>query len=135
MHRDAQVYEEISRAIAIENNTGCCIRTDQSGCVQTPPSDCSVGIWGEGDAYVMWCPAGLELDKWPPRPLLDLLGVGPDVLRLLSTFRAFFTTNWIWCLFVTLPNGLSAPPKNNNLIQGLLSSFQSMMYMVSGFMQ
>ena len=46
MHRDAQVYEEIDKAIAIENNTGCCIRTDQSGCVQTPESDCSVGIWG-----------------------------------------------------------------------------------------
>ena len=42
MHRDAQVYEEIGKAKSIENDTGCCIRTDQSGCVQTLQDDCSV---------------------------------------------------------------------------------------------
>ena len=45
----------------------------------------------------------------PPRPLPALYGLGHNALRLLSTFRAFFTTSWPWCLFVTLPSGLGAP--------------------------
>ena len=36
-----------------------------------------------------------------------------DAPRPMSTFSVFFTTSWPWCLFVTLPNGLSAPNFQN----------------------
>ena len=40
---------------------------------------------------------------------LPFLGFLLDGLRPLSIFRAFFTIIWPSCLFVTLPDGLSAP--------------------------
>ncbi|XP_072168478.1 inactive rhomboid protein 1-like [Diadema setosum] len=41
MHRDEQVALKIEAKKAEENVTGCCIRTDESGCVQTTQEDCS----------------------------------------------------------------------------------------------
>ena len=38
------------------------------------------------------------------------VGGGLDSLILLSPFRAFFMTSWSWCLFVSLPSGITALP-------------------------
>ncbi|XP_071796460.1 inactive rhomboid protein 1-like isoform X2 [Asterias amurensis] len=40
MHRDSQVHLQIDDARGAESDTGCCIRTDKSGCVQTERKDC-----------------------------------------------------------------------------------------------
>ena len=42
MHRDEQVFAKIEDAKFIENMTGCCIRSDNAGCVQTSSEECSV---------------------------------------------------------------------------------------------
>ena len=47
---------------------------------------------------------------------LPLWGFGLDALRSLSTFRAFFTTNWPWCLLLLYPVALSVVPKTEILI-------------------
>lgn len=41
MHRDEQVFEKIDKEKFFENSTGCCMRTDKAGCVQTSSSECS----------------------------------------------------------------------------------------------
>ncbi|XP_041474539.1 inactive rhomboid protein 1-like isoform X1 [Lytechinus variegatus] len=41
MHRDEQVFATIEAAKTVENMTGCCIRTDNAGCVQTSYEECS----------------------------------------------------------------------------------------------
>ncbi|XP_038069235.1 inactive rhomboid protein 2-like isoform X2 [Patiria miniata] len=40
MHRDRQIHQSIDDDRELESTTGCCIRTDKSGCVQTLPEDC-----------------------------------------------------------------------------------------------
>lgn len=42
MRKDANIYEGIDKDLAEESTTGCCIRNDGSGCVQSVRSKCSV---------------------------------------------------------------------------------------------
>ncbi|XP_071965321.1 inactive rhomboid protein 1-like isoform X2 [Antedon mediterranea] len=44
MHRDEQVYVRLADIRREENDTGCCIRTDNAGCVQTVSSMCSTSF-------------------------------------------------------------------------------------------
>ncbi|XP_033120171.1 inactive rhomboid protein 1-like isoform X2 [Anneissia japonica] len=44
MHRDEQVYVLLADIRKEENNTGCCIRTDNAGCVQTNIEECSTSF-------------------------------------------------------------------------------------------
>ena len=53
--------------------------------------------------------AGLEFPHGHRGHCLSFFKFGYDALRPMSTFTVFFTTSWPWCLFVSLPNGLSAP--------------------------
>lgn len=41
MRRDSLIYNEIDQDHEAERFTGCCIRNDQSGCLQTTKEDCS----------------------------------------------------------------------------------------------
>lgn len=41
MRRDSLIYEEIQQDRDSERSTGCCIRNDQSGCLQTTKENCS----------------------------------------------------------------------------------------------
>ncbi|XP_058828844.1 inactive rhomboid protein 1-like isoform X2 [Topomyia yanbarensis] len=46
MHKDTKVMELISKTRKQERETACCIRNDDSGCVQSSQADCSVrGLW------------------------------------------------------------------------------------------
>ena len=44
MRRDAKIYEIIEEERNNEADTGCCIRNDNSGCVQTSRDKCSVSF-------------------------------------------------------------------------------------------
>ena len=48
MRWDATIEEGILRQRELEATTGCCIREDQSGCVQTTDEQCSVRGGGGG---------------------------------------------------------------------------------------
>lgn len=43
MRRDSLIYKEIDQKREEEKLTGCCIRNDESGCLQTKRQDCSEG--------------------------------------------------------------------------------------------
>lgn len=46
MRRDTKILEVISKTRRQERETACCIRNDDSGCVQSSQADCSVrGLW------------------------------------------------------------------------------------------
>lgn len=46
MRRDAKIMDVISKTRRQERETACCIRNDDSGCVQSSQADCSVrGLW------------------------------------------------------------------------------------------
>ncbi|XP_062716954.1 inactive rhomboid protein 1 isoform X2 [Aedes albopictus] len=46
MRRDTKIMELISKTRKQERETACCIRNDDSGCVQSSQADCSVrGLW------------------------------------------------------------------------------------------
>ena len=72
--------------------------------------------------------AGLKLHQGHRGHGLPFLGFGLDALRPLSTCRAFFTTSWPWCPFVTLPSGFSAPQKTKILIRGLTICLEVMLF-------
>lgn len=42
MHRDEEIYYQIKRERHLESQSGCCIRTDGAGCLQTLEEECSV---------------------------------------------------------------------------------------------
>lgn len=42
MRLDAEINQEIEKIRTIERETACCIRNDDSGCVQSSKADCSV---------------------------------------------------------------------------------------------
>ncbi|XP_078456864.1 inactive rhomboid protein 1-like isoform X1 [Lampetra planeri] len=55
MRQDMQVFNLIKRAQATERESGCCVRNDGSGCVQTSRKDCSESLstwikWPENDS-------------------------------------------------------------------------------------
>ena len=64
---------------------------------------------------------GLEFPHGHGGHCLPFLKFGYDALRPMSTFSAFFTTSWPWCLFVTLPSGLSATNFQNLKSEACLS--------------
>ncbi|XP_071814602.1 inactive rhomboid protein 1-like isoform X2 [Apostichopus japonicus] len=41
MHRDEEIYYQIKRERHLESQSGCCIRTDGAGCLQTLEEECS----------------------------------------------------------------------------------------------
>ncbi|XP_050095540.1 inactive rhomboid protein 1-like [Anopheles aquasalis] len=46
MRRDGRIMDQISKTRKQERETACCIRNDDSGCVQSSQADCSVrGLW------------------------------------------------------------------------------------------
>ncbi|KAE8748491.1 rhomboid like protein-1 [Frankliniella occidentalis] len=54
MRKDAKILKEIEESRMKERNTACCIRNDESGCVQSSRSDCSYTIelwkkWSSGN--------------------------------------------------------------------------------------
>lgn len=53
MRKDRNIYEEIIRERRSEKFTGCCIRNDESGCVQTTQQRCSslLSTWRKWNAY------------------------------------------------------------------------------------
>lgn len=42
MRKDAKIMKEIEKGREKERETACCIRNDDSGCVQSSQADCSV---------------------------------------------------------------------------------------------
>ncbi|XP_046659942.1 inactive rhomboid protein 1 isoform X3 [Homalodisca vitripennis] len=55
MRRDAKIIKEIEKGREKERETACCIRNDDSGCVQSSQADCSKTIstwkkWSPGDS-------------------------------------------------------------------------------------
>jgi hypothetical protein len=44
MRKDAKIIKEIEKGREKERETACCIRNDDSGCVQSSQADCSVSM-------------------------------------------------------------------------------------------
>jgi hypothetical protein len=44
MRKDAKIIKEIEKGREKERETACCIRNDDSGCVQSSQADCSVSF-------------------------------------------------------------------------------------------
>lgn len=60
MRRDARVLDTIAKTKRKERETACCIRNDDSGCVQTSQAECSVGgLWPNQKTISTW-------KKWSP---------------------------------------------------------------------
>lgn len=60
MRRDARVLDVIAKTKRKERETACCIRNDDSGCVQTSQAECSVGgLWPTQKTISTW-------KKWSP---------------------------------------------------------------------
>jgi hypothetical protein len=49
MRVDDKISQQIDKIRAKERETACCIRNDDSGCVQSSQADCSV-------SFAFWCP-------------------------------------------------------------------------------
>lgn len=47
MRRDARIIKEMEKWREKERDTACCIRNDDSGCVQSSHADCSVSVRAE----------------------------------------------------------------------------------------
>lgn len=46
MRRDLKILDVMAKTRRQERETACCIRNDDSGCVQSSQADCSVrGLW------------------------------------------------------------------------------------------
>lgn len=45
MRKDAKIQKEIDKVREKERETACCIRNDDSGCVQSSRADCSVRLF------------------------------------------------------------------------------------------
>ena len=45
MRQDKEVHQLIQEKRARERGSGCCVRNDRSGCLQTPQDQCSVSPW------------------------------------------------------------------------------------------
>lgn len=43
MRQDEEIYELMQEKRAKEEKSGCCVRNDRSGCLQTLQEECSVG--------------------------------------------------------------------------------------------
>ncbi|XP_030840158.1 inactive rhomboid protein 1 isoform X3 [Strongylocentrotus purpuratus] len=59
MHRDEQVFAKIEDAKFIENMTGCCIRSDNAGCVQTSSEECSTRF----AMFSKWTPSNPDTNE------------------------------------------------------------------------
>lgn len=60
MRRDAKILDVIAKTKRKERETACCIRNDDSGCVQTSQAECSVGgLWPTQKTISTW-------KKWSP---------------------------------------------------------------------
>jgi hypothetical protein len=54
MRKDAKIMKEIEKGREKERETACCIRNDDSGCVQSSQADCSVSYIIECGLAVFW---------------------------------------------------------------------------------
>lgn len=62
MRRDIKILDVIAKTKRKERETACCIRNDDSGCVQTSQAECSVGgLWPTQKTISTW-------KKWSPGP-------------------------------------------------------------------
>ena len=53
MRKDEKIFREIEEQRRSERETGCCIRNDDSGCVQSSRRECSVsGVWGSVGDFI-----------------------------------------------------------------------------------
>lgn len=60
MRRDSKILDVIAKTKRKERETACCIRNDDSGCVQTSQAECSVGgLWPTQKTISTW-------KKWSP---------------------------------------------------------------------
>jgi hypothetical protein len=60
MRRDAKILDVLAKTKRKERETACCIRNDDSGCVQTSQAECSVGgLWPTQKTISTW-------KKWSP---------------------------------------------------------------------
>lgn len=55
IRQDAQIAGLIRKAKDLERESGCCVQNDNSGCVQTLRSGCSVGVIGTVGAGLGRC--------------------------------------------------------------------------------
>lgn len=67
MRRDSRVLDVIAKTKRKERETACCIRNDDSGCVQTSQAECSVGgLWPTQKTISTW-------KKWSPGEGLKII--------------------------------------------------------------
>lgn len=64
MRRDRNVFDEITKEREQERNTACCVRNDQSGCVQTSRNKCSERI----SSWQKWDPRKPGPRRWVSDP-------------------------------------------------------------------
>lgn len=81
MHRDEQIYEQIQKERQLESQSGCCIRTDGAGCLQTLESECSTIFatfhkWPNPDDPTLSRTSGPVCGQ-DPRECLDPLSTPP----------------------------------------------------------
>lgn len=69
MRRDIKILDVIAKTKRKERETACCIRNDDSGCVQTSQAECSVGgLWPTQKTISTW-------KKWSPGPGGEILNI------------------------------------------------------------
>lgn len=51
MRKDKNIFESIFKDRERERDTACCVRNDQSGCVQTSRDKCSVCIYVQQNIF------------------------------------------------------------------------------------
>ena len=85
MRRDESILEEVSLQAAREAETGCCIRNDQSGCVQVRRQDCSSLL----STYHKWSPSTPGPDGRTSGPVC-----GQDPLYCTSP-KSSYSATWM----------------------------------------
>lgn len=55
MRKDEKIYRHVEEQRRAERETGCCIRNDDSGCVQSSHTECSVSCITKVDDWDTGC--------------------------------------------------------------------------------
>lgn len=64
MRKDAKIIKEIEKGREKERETACCIRNDDSGCVQSSQADCSVSFKSLFTLRNLLLPKWNYFDEW-----------------------------------------------------------------------
>ncbi len=59
MRQDQEIHKLIQEKRARERESGCCVRNDRSGCLQTLQEECSVSETSCETSYRLTCPLNL----------------------------------------------------------------------------